>query len=647
VAAARHWLRANMNAHPAMNPGRERLRRIAAFALALLLLSPLFCLALLRIPASLRLDIGPGDQGYAFGLSRTWTFDGENEYRNLGRRARFLLPATVRGPGTLSVWVRSGAGRLRVRFDDGASDERSFTGLERALPITFDLPQERLRAHVRLRLESDSTGEVTQVSGVSWDSADPEPGTRLLVAGSVLLLAPFFAMLAASGSLARSVAMSIATAAALLGLAAFDPFAALHLTLQAPAVSMLGLGIVSLSTLVGPRFTPSFRMLVYFALLARSAMLFHPSFYFSDIQMHEVLIERAYHRGFVDLFAHWPEYAGGMGLGAAPLGEGRAAFPFPILFHGLTHVGNGLLHAPVFWLKLNGALFSALALFPVGYLARRLSGGRPGAELFAGLLYLLVPCLTQNLLLLKFSAAAGHFFDLMVVAFLAHASLSIHGFARWLGAALLIAVSLAAYNSGFIHIGLLVLGSLLLAPLLGGMTGRDALGLATAALVAVPLGLMSYQPKWVREFATSRFTETAAESEGGRPSPASDVDPPSVKAASSIGLPMLLLGILGAAREVARLPSPQRLLVSSWLFSALTSHGLRFAFPVLLLQQKEAYWAAAAFAVLGGLFLARLSESGNRWKSSAAALALAASAGELLRWFSFHQSYFFSNYLFR
>ena len=76
MAAARHWLRANMNAHPAMNPGRERLRRIAAFALALLLLSPLFCLALLRIPASLRLDIGPGDQGYAFGLSRTWTFDG-------------------------------------------------------------------------------------------------------------------------------------------------------------------------------------------------------------------------------------------------------------------------------------------------------------------------------------------------------------------------------------------------------------------------------------------------------------------------------------------------------------------------------------------------------------------------------------------
>jgi hypothetical protein len=626
-----------------MKPGRERLRRIAAFTLALLLLSPLFCLALLRIPASLRLDVGPGDQGYAFGLSRTWTFDRENGYRNLGRRARFLLPVTVRGPGTLTVWVRSGAGRLRVRFDDGASDEKSFTGLERGLPITFDLPEERLRAHVRLRLESDSTGDITQVSGVSWESADPAPGPGLLVAGSVLLLAPFFAMLAASGSLARSVAVSIATGAVLLGLAAFDPFAALHLTLQAPAVSMLGLVIVALSTLVGPRFTPSFRMLVYFTLLGRCAMLFHPSFYFSDIEMHEVLIERAYHRGFVDLFAHWPEYAGGMGLGAAPLGEGRAAFPFPILFHGLTHAGNGLLHAPVLWLKLNGALFSALALFP----ARRLSGGRPGAELFAGSLYLLVPCLSQNLLLLKFSAAAGHFFDLMVVAFLAHVSLSIHGFARWLGAALLVAVSLAAYNSGFIHIGLLVLGSLLLAPLLGGMTARDALGLATAALVAVPLGLVSYQPNWVREFATSRFTETAAESEGGKPSPASDIDPPSAKAASSIGLPVLLLGILGAAREVARLPSPKRLLVSSWLFSALSSHGLRFVFPVLLLQQKEAYWAAAAFAVLGGLFLARLSESGNRWKSAAAALALAASAGELLRWFSIHQSYFFSNYLFR
>ena len=625
----------------------RRLRRIAASALALLLLSPLFCFALLRIPASVRLEVGPGDESYAFGLSRAWTFDRENGYRDLGRRVRFLLPVTVQGPGKLSVRVRGGAGRLRARFDDGTTHEKTFDATEGAQTVTFEIPEERLRAHVRLRFEPDSSGKIAEVSGLSWESAAPRPGRELLVAGWVLLLLPFAAMLAAGGSIASGLSVSLATGAVLLGLAVFDPFAALHLTLRAAPVSIAGIVIVGLATLAGPRLSPWFRMLVYFTLLARSAMLFHPSFYFSDIQMHEVLIERAYHRGFTHLFLHWQDYAGGMGLGASPLRDGRAAFPFPILFHGLTHVGNRFLHAPVEWLKLGGAVFSALALFPVGYLARRFSGGRRGSELFAGTLYLLVPCLTQNLLLLKFSAAAGHFFDLTVVAFLSYASLSIHGIARWIAASLLIAASLAAYNSGFIHIGLLVGGALFLAPLIGGMSRRDALALATAALVAVPVGLVSYQPEWIRDFAASRLTDAASDSESGKPTPATTIDPPSVKAAYSIGLPVLVLGILGAAREIPALASPQKLLASSWLFSAIASHGLRFLFPVLLLQQKEAYWAAGALAVLGGLLLARLSESGNRWKSSAAALALAVSAVELLRWFWFYQPFFFSHYLFR
>jgi hypothetical protein len=179
------------------------------------------------------------------------------------------------------------------------------------------------------------------------------------------------------------------------------------------------------------------------------------------------------------------------------------------------------------------------------------------------------------------------------------------------------------------------------------MSRRDALALATAALVAVPVGLASYQPEWIRDFAASRLTDAAADSESGKPSPATTIDPPSVKAAYSIGLPVLVLGILGAAREVPALAAPQKLLASSWLFSAIASHGLRFLFPVLLLQQKEAYWAAGALAVLGGLLLARLSESGNRWKASAAALSLAVSAVEFLRWFWFYQTFFFSHYLFR
>ncbi|MGH9335353.1 MAG: hypothetical protein ACRD21_16575, partial [Vicinamibacteria bacterium] len=428
---------------------------------------------------------------------------------------------------------------------------------------------------------------------------------------------------------------------------------ALHFTLRSPPVALLGLLSVALSTRFGPRLSPSFRMLFYFALLTRAAIVFHPSFYFSDIEMHEVLVERAYHRGFADLFAHWRDYAGGMGLGASPLETGRAAFPFPILFHGLTHVGNSLLHAPVTWLKLNGALFSALALFPIGYLARRWSGGLPGAELLAGALYLFVPCLSQNLLLLKFSAAVGQFFDLAVVAYLAHVSLSIEGFSRWLGAAFCIAASLASYNSGFVHMSLLVAGLLILAPVIGGWTRRHALGLATAALAAVPLGVVSYQPEWVRDFASARLTEsdvrshTADTADTDAPSPASGIDAPTVKAAAYLGLPILVLGLLGAVRETPKLDRSMRLLVLSWLFSALAAHGLRYIFPVLLLQQKEAYWAAGAFAVVGGILLARLWHSGNRFRMGAVLFALAATGSEWGRWVSSVQSYFYSSYLFQ
>ena len=466
------------------------------------------------------------------------------------------------------------------------------------------------------------------------------PQAALLKGSAVLVLAPFLACVLAGASPRFGLAASALTVAALLVFGRTQPFAVLHLVLASTPVALAGIAIVALVRSVGPRVSSSFLVLFFFAFLFRAGLLFHPDFYFYDIQGHETLLELIYHRGMVDFWSRWPDYQLQYGIGVSLVQGVRQSLLHPVLFHFVAHVGNTLVHAPVFWIKMTGSLFSALALFPIGYLARRLSS-HPGADLFAGVFYLLVPGLTRSLFMLKFAATMGHFADLCVVAYLAHLSLRLDGALRAVGGTLMITASLVAYNSGFMHMGLLIGACLLLAPVLGGVGKRQTIYLAAAGLAALPLAFLCYHPDAVRNFL-SVLTGSGA---GAQPAAAELDYSVTGMALQFVGLPLIVLGGVGAATSVRALPAALRLLISAWLLSAATAYGLRYVFPEMLTYQKELYWAGAALAVVAGAFVALLWRQG-RWGYglSIAALIIVASAWmwELYRMLRF----FYGPYLF-
>ncbi|MCP5117664.1 MAG: hypothetical protein GY953_43125, partial [bacterium] len=219
---------------------------------------------------------------------------------------------------------------------------------------------------------------------------------------------------------------------------------AIHLIQRGPAVAATGLVVVGLARLVARGLKPAFLGLVYGALVLKAFLVFHPHFYFVDLPIHETLLELVYHRGFMDFWQRFPDYQVIHNLGVAPVAGVYQPFPYPTFFYLLAHTGNRLTHDPELWLKLTGALAGALSLFPLGYIARRLSHA-PGADLLAGVIYLLTPALTQSLLLLELSALAGHLFDLMVVAYLAHVSFGLRSWKRTASVAALIAASGVVY----------------------------------------------------------------------------------------------------------------------------------------------------------------------------------------------------------
>jgi hypothetical protein len=169
------------------------------------------------------------------------------------------------------------------------------------------------------------------------------------------------------------------------------------------------------------------------------------------------------------------------------------------------------------------------------------------------------------------------------------------------------AASLAAYTAGFVHVGLLVgsaLGLVLSERFFGrGITagswsGKDALRLALAGILALGLSVFVYHPKAVGALATTVLTE-GAESPASAANPASDLIGSAVaRARAFLGIPLITAGVLGLALALRRLdPSPLRLLYVAWALSAVIAYGLRYLFIDLFQYQKELYWAAALLAL--------------------------------------------------
>ncbi len=498
-----------------------------------------------------------------------------------------------------------------------------------------------------------SPDQGSRFRGIRWDAAKLTPSRDVAFAFVSLVALSYLAFALAGMSLRASLGGTLGLALAMSVLSLVDGFAGLHLAFRLAPAALLALVVLVLVRGLAPRASVSLRALFVIAVLFKSALLFHPRFYFVDYPIHETLLELVYHRGVVDFWQRLPEYQKIHNLGVAPVGGEYRAFPYSVAFYVLAGLGNRLHHAPELWLKLTASLFAALALFPLGYLARRLSP-RPAAEAFAGVGYLLVPSITRSLLLLELSAVAGCFFDLLALACLARLSLKLTSVARFSLATAAMTAALVVYTAGFIHFGLFIASALALGLLVRarGLDRRDIARLAAAGLVSAALALLVYHPDTVRALPDVVMSGVDEPS----PSPAAPGLTPSWSERSAsvldrvvgfIGIPMLALGVFGVGTALPECERPTtRLLFESWVLSALAAVGLRVLFPDVFHYAKELYWGGAVLAIGAGSLLASQWSRSRRERRLFVLAALAALVLAYALSFQTMVEQFYTDYLF-
>jgi hypothetical protein len=604
---------------------RRTWRRWLLATAATSLFAPVLLVLALRLPRSLTLELGPGDAAYVQGNLTPWRLDElGRKWRAVDRRARLSLPVTFRGPGQVVLLIaqpESNTSVLHVSFDDGSSREVTLQPSKEFRAVAVELPVSRMRANLRLRAENARL----RISSTRWEGSHPLPQARLLRDFTLLSLGTLGALALAGLSPTVALAGALALALILTAAAPWDPFAFVHWIRAGAPVSAIGLAAVACAR-VTTSSSPALRVLLYAAVLAKCALLFHPSYWFADLPIHETLLELVYHRGVVDFWRSLPELQVRHHLGLSPVGGVYQPYPYSVLFYLIAHLGNRLVHAPEFWLKATFGLVSALPILPIGALARRLSRERH-SDLFASIVYLLAPAYTLALLILGLSSLLGHFFDLLVLAYLARTGFVLGRWRSFLTLTALVAASLAAYNSGFISVGLFFASVLILAAPSRTMDLRGVLRFAAAGIVGAALALSTYHPTTVSNFLLSVVPQGV----GSAPEALSLAN--LLRAASGrlhlfLGLPLLLaggLGVLRVARDGA-ISKPLRLLMYAWALSFLAAFVLRYTFRELLLHEKEMYWFAALLAVGAGVLLARVWRI-PRWGGWAFALLVGAIAG--------------------
>ncbi|HSF17577.1 MAG TPA: hypothetical protein VLK65_18685 [Vicinamibacteria bacterium] len=564
-------------------------------------------LTLLMLHGPLPLRVRPGWNPGWSGLSREWRFEKGRVWRALARRSVIRFPVTVEGPGIVSLWVRYSGGErvsLRAAFEAGEPREMTLVASPAPQRIDLALPSERIRAVLRLRCDAEDSDPVF-LSAVEWNARRLWPQASVVRSAAFLLVGAFLALLLAGARWAGSLGAAVCTAVALVTWSAFDAFAALRFASASTAPVLAGVGIIGLVKLFWRQASAAVLAMVFVVLLLRSAWVFHPSYYFYDIQVQETLVELLYHRGVKDFWTRLPDYQMAHSLGVTEVAGTSRAFPYSPVFHTIVHLGNWLVHAPDRWILFANATLGALSLLPVAFLARRASAA-PAAPIYACGIFVLIPSLTRSLLLLEGPATLGRLLDLLVVLYFAKVGLSVGDKRNWVGATLVITAALASYTAGFLHIGLLVGCSLLLAPFVGGLDRNGAIALASAGLAGLALSLLFYHPRAIADLFVSVLPSGAhaplPEASTGGPLLASA----SARALTFLSAPLLIIGGIGAATEIRRVSSPSlRLLCYGWLASAIVAYALRYVFIDLFLKQKELYWAAGLLSITGGALLAR------------------------------------------
>ncbi len=471
-------------------------------ALGLLtLLSAGALLLAFQAPGDVFLDFGPNDLRYVSGFREDFEIDEPTLIHWSTDRARVRLPFYLRSPYEVTLRFK--------RHIEKPAEIRLF--LDGEAVETFNAPQQDFTVR-RFRNPSPrggifelglvSSSEDPRPLGLALDWMSVRPSGGFL---SVIPTAPAF--LALLSWVAAFTFLPRATGLGERASFAFGAGAALCLTVAAlahklwPVHAAMTLGlrahVVTLLIVLFYRWrrkrSGSFfaEPLARWAVLIASAgmavrlfALFHPDFYYPDVRTHSKFVSLIWTEGLSGFLSNHIENQHRHLLGLQYVSGRWVAFPYPPLLYLLIYPLS-LLQLPVEdWMKLvPTALLSveALVLFAIG---GKLGLG-PRASLLTVLLHASARVLAFRLAVASYASLFGHFWDTLVVLYLALFFERLQRPLYGAGLGLLVAISILSYAGSALTLGILV-PSICLAVFFFSREAHPKLS-AVAALAGWPL----------------------------------------------------------------------------------------------------------------------------------------------------------------
>ncbi len=429
---------------------------------------------------SVSFGFGPADRDYVEGFRVGWARGTTSRWSR--EQATVMLPVVIRGDAELIVLggrPERDPAEIDVLLDDRALGVLPAGG--RIAPFSFPLPPGR--ASFRFVSRTADAGHGLKLEGLrlapgEWGALLPDARSVALSGAAAVLLAVSFL---AAGFCPRSSAL-LATAILALPLAALDPFASLHWLRKAALVSsILSLVLVFLvrSQSKWVRFVPAA------ALLAASFALFHPSYYFKDVDIHREVTDVVRQQGARELWSRMDWYQERFGLGRASLEGRRRPMPYPPVLH--TVVGWFPFGDTEDLLKWAGILLHVSAVVAAMLIAGRVSESE-AAAVAAGVMAALFPDGVLELLRASYPALLGQLALVVMVFVVMRHGKALPSLSGVVAFGALFSACALVYNAGpltlAVYLPLLVAAFWMPPPLPGtsGLLGASLLGSAPAFL---------------------------------------------------------------------------------------------------------------------------------------------------------------------
>ncbi len=384
-------------------PGRGSLPWIALAGAVV----PAVFLVAFASAGSVSFGFGPADRDYVEGFRVGWARGTTSRWSR--EEATVTLPISVRGRADVIVL---GGRPERAPAEIEVEQDGTVLGVIPAgVRITpFSFPLAAGRASFRFLARAPDSGHGLKLENLRLVSREtgallPDARSLALAGGAAVLFAVAFVLAGFSPGASAFLAIAILG----LPLAALDPFASLHWLRKGALIS----SILSLLIVLLLRSRSKWQKLVPLAtLVAGSFALFHPSYYFKDVDIHREVTDVVRQQGARELWSRMDYYQERFGLGRASLEGRRRPMPYPPVLH--TIVGWFPFGATEDVLKWAGILLHLSLVVVVMLIAGRVSESEPAA-LAAGVMAVSFPDGILELLRASYPALLGQLALILMV----------------------------------------------------------------------------------------------------------------------------------------------------------------------------------------------------------------------------------------